>query len=242
MSVPTNDVDEDGPDDGSTSKTDRVKKKWNRLKKVKYPLTSNSVVISSHEMPASIQTVKKKGESQLNKLRRHSADSSFDRDSDESQQENESELENEINLGDHEPPVISNEGYYWIGKDYANTYKQDFKDVGDFSKDQFDRAEIPRMPWRDEALVMFGEAARDLARHFIQRWNQCKREKVRQIAAYPFLLPKSYTEPVSTSYQDWYKEQLYKCSIQVSSHVVLCKSQKTPPSNNTFLVLNLKDD
>jgi hypothetical protein len=24
------------------------------------------------------------------------------------------------------------------------------------------------MPWRDEALVLFGESARDLARHFIQ--------------------------------------------------------------------------
>ena len=30
------------------------------------------------------------------------------------------------------------------------------------------------MPWRDEALVMIGEAARDVGRHFIQRWNYCK--------------------------------------------------------------------
>jgi phosphatidylserine/phosphatidylglycerophosphate/cardiolipin synthase-like enzyme len=27
------------------------------------------------------------------------------------------------------------------------------------------------MPWHDEALVVFGKAARDVARHFIQRWN-----------------------------------------------------------------------
>jgi phospholipase D1/2 len=27
------------------------------------------------------------------------------------------------------------------------------------------------MPWHDEALVVTGEAARDCARHFIQRWN-----------------------------------------------------------------------
>jgi phosphatidylserine/phosphatidylglycerophosphate/cardiolipin synthase-like enzyme len=71
-------------------------------------------------------------------------------------------------------PVISNEGHYWVGKDYANTYKADFKDIADFSKDQFDRAETARMPWRDEGLVVFGDSARDLARHFIQRWNQCK--------------------------------------------------------------------
>ncbi len=27
------------------------------------------------------------------------------------------------------------------------------------------------MPWHDEGLVVIGEAARDCARHFIQRWN-----------------------------------------------------------------------
>ena len=30
-------------------------------------------------------------------------------------------------------PIISNQGYYWIGKDYSNTYKADFKDIADFS-------------------------------------------------------------------------------------------------------------
>ena len=30
------------------------------------------------------------------------------------------------------------------------------------------------MPWRDEAFVLFGESARDLARHFVQRWNHAK--------------------------------------------------------------------
>lgn len=38
-------------------------------------------------------------------------------------------------------------------------------------KDYIDRKESPRMPWHDEALVVNGEAARDCARHFIQRWN-----------------------------------------------------------------------
>lgn len=40
--------------------------------------------------------------------------------------------------------------------------------------DQFNRSEVPRMPWRDEAAIVIGQSARDLARHFIQRWNQCK--------------------------------------------------------------------
>ena len=73
------------------------------------------------------------------------------------------------------------------------------------------------MPWRDEALVIFGESARDLARHFIQRWNQCKREKVKQIDSYPFLLPKGYSEPFEydKSYLEWFKDTLYTCDIQV---------------------------
>jgi hypothetical protein len=37
--------------------------------------------------------------------------------------------------------------------------------------DYIDRKLSPRMPWHDETLVVTGEAARDCARHFIQRWN-----------------------------------------------------------------------
>ncbi|RNA30228.1 phospholipase D2 isoform X1 [Brachionus plicatilis] len=73
-----------------------------------------------------------------------------------------------------EPPVISNDGHYWSGKDYSNHYKSSIKNVPEFWLDQLDRTETPRMPWRDQALVVIGESARDLARHFIQRWNQCK--------------------------------------------------------------------
>ena len=104
--------------------------------------------------------------------RRKSVDSNYEDDSDENEEsDNDADLFLEDNV---EKPVVSNEGYYWIGKDYANTYAADFKDVAKFSEDQFERSETPRMPWRDEALVIFGKSARDLARHFIQRWNQCK--------------------------------------------------------------------
>ncbi len=82
-----------------------------------------------------------------------------------------------------------------------------------FHKDQFDRTEIPRMPWRDEAFVVFGHSARDLARHFIQRWNQVKREKVKQNSIYPFLLPKGYTEEYNYNH-DWFKDPLFSCNVQ----------------------------
>lgn len=76
-----------------------------------------------------------------------------------------------------EPPVISNDGHYWCGKDYSNHYKSSIKNVPEYWSDQLDRTETPRMPWRDQAHVVIGESARDLARHFIQRWNQCKVDK-----------------------------------------------------------------
>lgn len=40
--------------------------------------------------------------------------------------------------------------------------------------DFIDRYTTPRMPWHDIAAVVHGRAARDVARHFIQRWNFTK--------------------------------------------------------------------
>lgn len=40
--------------------------------------------------------------------------------------------------------------------------------------DFIDRHTTPRMPWHDISSVVHGSAARDAARHFIQRWNFTK--------------------------------------------------------------------
>ena len=40
--------------------------------------------------------------------------------------------------------------------------------------EMLDRNTEPRMPWHDIASVTHGVAARDAARHFIQRWNFTK--------------------------------------------------------------------
>ncbi|CAF3929799.1 unnamed protein product [Rotaria sp. Silwood1] len=60
---------------------------------------------------------------------------------------------------------------YFIGKDYSNAYQRDFTELEDYTTDSVARTLVPRMPWHDEALVVFGQTARDVARHFIQRWN-----------------------------------------------------------------------
>lgn len=43
-----------------------------------------------------------------------------------------------------------------------------------FFSDNIDRSQVPRMPWRDLSAAVHGKAARDVARHFIQRWNFTK--------------------------------------------------------------------
>uniref|UniRef100_A0A2I2ZFT6 Phospholipase n=1 Tax=Gorilla gorilla gorilla TaxID=9595 RepID=A0A2I2ZFT6_GORGO len=58
--------------------------------------------------------------------------------------------------------------------------------------DFIDRETTPRMPWRDVGVVVHGLPARDLARHFIQRWNFTKTTKAKyKTPTYPYLLPKS---------------------------------------------------
>ncbi|CAH2244300.1 jg2602 [Pararge aegeria aegeria] len=82
----------------------------------------------------------------------------------------------------------------WIGKDYVNFIVKDFNNLDLPFVDLVDRNTTPRMPWHDIGVVVQGAAARDVARHFIQRWNAIKLEKARQNVNYPYLLPKTYTD------------------------------------------------
>lgn len=80
---------------------------------------------------------------------------------------------------------------FWPGKDYANIYIRDFIDVDKPFEDFIDRRRVVRMPWHDIHSVVYGEAAVDVARHFLQRWNEAKAEvgKWRDDPHYPYLLP-----------------------------------------------------
>ena len=81
----------------------------------------------------------------------------------------------------------------WIGKDYTNFIVKDFNNLNLPFQDSIDRHTTPRMPWHDISCVMVGAAARDVARHFIQRWNHTKFSKAKFNDRYPWLLPKSYS-------------------------------------------------
>ncbi|CAF1079257.1 unnamed protein product [Rotaria sordida] len=91
----------------------------------------------------------------------------------------------------------------FIGKDYANDYQKGFAIPDKPSEDNINRRCVPRMPWHDEALVILGQGARDVARHFIQRWNIHKCEKHLNNDAYPFLLPKSYSDIEGLTVDNW---------------------------------------
>jgi hypothetical protein len=100
-------TDPDDADRGeSSSKKDIVRRKWNKFK--------TNVKRKSPQNPLSILRRRASNAS--------SSDEEYHTDSEEDQ------VDESV-----QPPVISNEGYYWIGKDYSNTYKADFKDVADFS-------------------------------------------------------------------------------------------------------------
>ncbi|KAG7443153.1 phospholipase D [Guyanagaster necrorhizus] len=76
----------------------------------------------------------------------------------------------------------------WTGKDYSNARISDFHTLNKPEEDMHDRTKIPRMPWHDVGMQVVGQPARDLARHFVQRWNYLLRIK-NHSRAMPFLLP-----------------------------------------------------
>lgn len=76
------------------------------------------------------------------------------------------------------------------GKDYSNARIGDFYELEKPYDSMYDRLSVPRMPWHDVHMMTVGEPARDLARHFVQRWNYLIRQK-RPSRPTPLLLPPS---------------------------------------------------
>ncbi len=76
----------------------------------------------------------------------------------------------------------------WPGKDYSNPRVQDFYALDKPYEEMYDRAKIQRMPWHDIHMQIVGQPARDLTRHFVQRWNYILRQR-KPTRPTPFLLP-----------------------------------------------------
>ncbi|OBT52063.1 hypothetical protein VE04_08911 [Pseudogymnoascus sp. 24MN13] len=76
----------------------------------------------------------------------------------------------------------------WPGKDYSNPRVQDFFQLNAPYAEMYDRSKTPRMPWHDVSMQVVGQPARDLTRHFVQRWNYVLRGR-KPTRPTPFLLP-----------------------------------------------------
>lgn len=76
----------------------------------------------------------------------------------------------------------------WPGKDYSNPRVQDFFNLDKPYEEMYDRTKVPRMPWHDIGMQIVGQPARDLTRHFVQRWNYLLRQR-KPSRPTPFLLP-----------------------------------------------------
>lgn len=86
------------------------------------------------------------------------------------------------------------EANIWPGQDYANERVKEWSVLNRPEEDLFPRDKYPRMPWHDVGMQLVGQPARDLVRHFIQRWNYLLRIK-NHTREMPFLLPPADFSP-----------------------------------------------
>ncbi|XP_069144852.1 phospholipase D zeta 1 isoform X2 [Solanum lycopersicum] len=85
-----------------------------------------------------------------------------------------------------QPPFI------WPGKDYYNPRESEPNSWEDAMKDELEREKYPRMPWHDVHCALWGPPCRDVARHFVQRWNHAKRSKAPNEQTIPLLMPQHH--------------------------------------------------
>ncbi|EGO24033.1 hypothetical protein SERLADRAFT_362129 [Serpula lacrymans var. lacrymans S7.9] len=90
--------------------------------------------------------------------------------------------------------LSSEKAEIWPGKDYSNPRIMDFHTLSKPEEDMYDRSKVPRMPWHDVGMQVVGQPARDLARHFVERWNYLLRIK-NHTKLMPFLLPPPEFKP-----------------------------------------------
>ncbi|KAJ1959344.1 hypothetical protein IWQ62_004649, partial [Dispira parvispora] len=81
------------------------------------------------------------------------------------------------------------------GQDFNNARLKDFLNVDKAHYPLIPRESSPRMPWHDVHMGVMGSTARDVARHFIERWNFIKRSKAQQRSTLPYLMPKGEYVP-----------------------------------------------
>ncbi|EPQ28717.1 uncharacterized protein PFL1_03521 [Pseudozyma flocculosa PF-1] len=111
------------------------------------------------------------------------------------------------------PARDGKEAHVWPGQDYANERVMEWHTLSKPHEDLIPRDKFPRMPWHDVGLQLVGQPARDLCRHFTQRWNFLLRIK-KHTRVMPFLVPPP----------DFTAEELKKYGLTGSCEVQICRS------------------
>ena len=65
------------------------------------------------------------------------------------------------------------------GQDYNNARIMDFQDVPNYVSNGLSSIEAGRMPWHDVHMTLTGEIVLGIVQHFVERWNEVKKRKVR---------------------------------------------------------------
>jgi len=90
----------------------------------------------------------------------------------------------------------------WPGKDFYNVRIKDFIKLEEPDVDLLDREKDSRMPWHDIHCAVGGNAASDVSKHFIARWNRELRQGASEMSAiskgYRFLLPTRFSDSVAS--------------------------------------------
>ena len=112
---------------------------------------------------------------------------------------------------DH-PLCDTGDDVIWPGLDYSNPRIRDFRNVQQHEAQLLDRNCFPRMPWHDVHCQVYGDAALDISRHFIQRWNFIKSEKsMHKEDHIPFLTPRTNFTAEEVNQNHF----LGTCSVQI---------------------------
>ncbi|XP_058077633.1 phospholipase D zeta 1-like isoform X2 [Magnolia sinica] len=130
----------------------------------------------------------------------------------------------EHKVGDYPPQI-------WPGKDYYNPRESEPNSWEDTMKDELDRKKYPRMPWHDVHCALWGPPCRDVARHFVQRWNFAKRNKALNEQAIPLLMPQHHM--VIPHYMGKSKEIDVQNNKQDENHEGI-KRQFSLPSRSSY--------
>ncbi|KAJ2493585.1 hypothetical protein IWW37_000451 [Coemansia sp. RSA 2050] len=144
----------------------------------------------------------------------------------------------------------------FYGQDYNNARIHDFSNVNDYEETLIDRRTTPRMPWHDVHMAMIGQPARDVARHFIQRWNFIKSSKGMAKAHMPFLMPKGEysVSRNDLQYRGTCRTQVLRSSAEWSMgitkessiHTAYCEMIRDAKHfiyiENQFFISNARDD